>query len=72
MVVTNHKTVGNYIKYLCDAYVFYGIRRYDIRGKKYLKTSVKYYLSDTGIRFAKLGRRNLDYGGCMKTLSVLS
>ena len=61
-VATNHKTVGNYIRYLCDAYVFYGVRRYDIRGRKYLKTSVKYYLSDTGIRFARLGRRNLDYG----------
>ena len=36
VVATNHKTVGNYIKYLCDAFVFYSVRRYDIHGKKWI------------------------------------
>lgn len=60
--ITNHVTVGRYIKYLCSAFVFYDIKRYDIRGKKYLESSEKFYLCDTGIRYAILGSRNLDYG----------
>lgn len=61
-VSTSHVTVSKYIKYLCNAFVFYDIKRYDIRGKKYLESSEKFYLCDTGIRYAILGSRNMDYG----------
>lgn len=59
---TNHVTIGKYIKYLCNAFVFYDIKRYDIRGKKYLESTEKFYLSDVGMRYAILGTRNMDFG----------
>lgn len=61
-VLTNHVTIGKYIKYLCNAFIFYDIKRYDIRGKKYLETCDKFYMCDTGMRYAILGSRNIDYG----------
>ena len=59
---TNHKTIGNYIQYLCEAFAFYKIGRYDIRRKRYLNSDEKYYLSDHAFKYARLGTRNMDYG----------
>ena len=48
---TNDKTVGAYINYFCRSFLFYPIKRYDIRGKRYLESDKKYYLSDLSFRF---------------------
>ncbi len=64
----NHKTVGNYIEYLCNAFAFYKMRRYDIQGKKYFSSSDKYYLSDHTFRYAKLGTRNMNRGRTIENI----
>ena len=61
-VETNHKTVGTYVNYLCEAFIFYEASRYDVRGKTYLRSMSKYYLVDTSIRIACLGKRNMVWG----------
>lgn len=58
----NDKTVGSYVDNLCQAFLFYKISRYDIKGKKYLAASGKYYLSDQSFKYAVLGKKDINYG----------
>lgn len=68
---TNPVTVDNYIRYLIDSYIIYKIKRYDIKGKEFLKTQGKFYIADIGLRNAVLGLRNIDQGHILENLVFL-
>lgn len=70
-VPTNHVTVGRYISHLRDAFVFYEAKRYDIKGKKYLSTQAKHYVCDSGMRYAVLGTRDMDWGRMYENAAFL-
>ena len=70
-VKTNDRTISAYIKYLCNAFAFYKIRRYDIQGKRYLASNDKYYLSDHAFKYAKLGTKNADYGRMIENIVAI-
>lgn len=67
----NDRIVGRYIKHLCDAFAFYKVRKYDIRGKRYLASQDKYYIADHSFKYAKLGTKNLDYGRVYENIVAL-
>lgn len=61
---TSTDTVLNYIKYCCDAYLFYQVKREDLQGKQILSTNEKYYIVDHGIREAV-------FGGNMRDINLI-
>jgi predicted AAA+ superfamily ATPase len=54
------ETVLNYLRYCCDAYLFYQVKREDLRGKQILATNEKYYIADHGVREAVFGGNTRD------------
>ena len=64
-------TIGNYLEFVCDAYLFYKAQRYDIKGKQYLKTLNKYYISDLGIRNRKLNYRQIEITHSLENIIYL-
>ena len=68
---TNHKTVGSYLNYFCEAFAFYKVKRYDIEGKDYLHSQDKYYLCDHAIKHAKLGTKNINYGSAYENIIAI-
>ena len=61
-------TVQAYIDALLESYFFYEIKRFDIKGKGYLKTLGKYYIVDIGLRNYLLGFRNRDSGHALENV----
>ena len=61
-------TVQSYITSLVDSYIFYEIKRFDIKGKAYLRTLGKYYIVDTGLRNYLLGFREGDTGHIIENI----
>lgn len=65
------ETILNYIKYCCDAYLFYQVKREDLHGKEILSTNEKYYIVDHGIREAVYGSNMRDINLILENIVYL-
>lgn len=64
-------TVQAYVNTLTESYFFYEIKRFDIKGKEFLRTLGKYYIVDTGLRTYLLGNRDRDRGHILENVVYL-
>ncbi len=65
------ETVQNYLHYLTQAFMIHKVRRYDIKGKRLLEYSEKYYPADPGLRFGIAGYVDSDISGLLENLVYL-
>ena len=65
------KTVEKYLEALAESYIIYQAKRYNIKGKQYLKTLEKYYVVDIGLRYMLLGSRQMDAGHILENVVYL-
>ena len=68
---TNSHTIDTYLQYICDAFLFYPVRRFDVKGNELLRIGQKYYLADVGLRQTLLGRRVADRGRVLENVVYL-
>ena len=64
-------TVENYLDSLVECYIFNKVPRFDVKGKQYLQSGEKYYATDVTMRYAILGRRNIDIGHILENIVYL-
>ncbi|MBR1937297.1 MAG: ATP-binding protein [Bacilli bacterium] len=67
----NVRTVEKYLNGFVESFFLYKVSRYDVKGKQYLKTGEKYYVSDLGLRYFILGRKIGDYGHVLENIVYL-
>lgn len=66
--VISNATIKRYIDYFCDSFLIDSALRYDIKGKKYIDTPVKYYFTDLGLRNARLNFRQMEETHTMENI----
>lgn len=64
-------TVENYLQSLVESFIFYKATRFDVKGKQYLQSKEKYYVTDVTLRYALLGRKNIDAGHILENIVYL-
>lgn len=65
------QTVESYNDTLVESFILNRVSRYDVKGKDYLKSGEKYYITDVGMRYAVLGRKNIDSGIILENIVYL-